>query len=165
MRRLKSFLGFSIIALTLLGLNSCQDKDERLAYYLDGIWEGTVISGSGNYDATIEFVQEGFYDNYGYGYEWDTGWNHGNTTRTYFEWYVQNRNIYIHYQDMAHGEYVVMDYDRLPRSPAEGVMLSGAFYDDYSGDWLADFRLYKVRNHDNYYAKEGAFDKDAVIPE
>ena len=165
MRYKSFFLSLCAAVLMLSAFTSCQDKDERLAYYLDGIWEGYIVNGTDNYDATIEFVQEGFYDNYGYGYEWDNGWSHGLTTRTYFEWYVQNRCIYIHYEDMPRGSYIIMDYERLPRSSAEGVMLVGSFLDDYSGEWLADFRLQKVRNHDDYYGKEGAFDKDAIIPD
>ena len=166
MRHITVFSRLAFALLVLFTISSCQSKDERLAYYLDGFWQGVIIDGSNeSFDTTIEFVQEGFYDAYGYGYEYDTGWTHGRTTRTYFEWYVDHRNIYIHYDDMAHGTYVVMDYDRLPRSSAEGVQLTGSFIDDYSGEWLADFRLRKTHNHEDYYAKEGAFDTDAVIPD
>lgn len=164
MKRISSLLGLLMTVALTLSLSSCQDNDERLAYYLDGIWQGYITDGYENYDVTMEFIQRGFYDSYGYGYEYDTGWSRGRTTRTYFEWFVENRYIYIHYNDMPHGTYVVMDYDRLPRTSAEGVTLIGQFVDEYSGAWLADFRLHKVRNHDDYYAKEGAFDKDAVIP-
>lgn len=165
MKRFTSIITIALALFTLMSVTSCQSKDERLAYYLDGIWEGYIIGNGKTYEATIEFVQEGFYDAYGYGYEWDTGWSHGRTKRTYFEWYVQNRNIFIHYEDMAYGTYIVMDYDRLPRSTAEGVTLNGAFIDDYTGEWLADFRLRKMYNHENYYTKEGAFDPEAIPAE
>ena len=152
MKRFTTNWTLVLMAVLSFSLMSCQDDDERLAYYLDGVWSGIITDDVQNYDTTIEFVQDGYYSTSGYGYEYDKGWSYGRTKETYFEWYISNGNIYLQYEDAPH-DYIVMDYHSLPVSTELYERLFGVFRDSY-GYVIADFDLKKVSNHHNYYAKE-----------
>ena len=153
MKKLSAFLPMSLVVLLTMTVTSCQSDDEKLAYYLDGVWSGNILSGSRTYDATIEFVQNDYYSDYGYGYEYDSGWQYGRITKTYFKWWVRNGNIYLEYED-APGRYIVLRYNYLPTSNSLYVTMNGYFVDYDSGEPIAEFRLKKVLNHDGGYAKE-----------
>ena len=99
MKRFTTTWTLVLMAVLSFSLMSCQDDDERLAYYLDGVWQGNITTDSQDYSTTIEFFQDGYYATSGYGYETSKGWSYGHTTRTYFEWWVQDRTIILHYSD------------------------------------------------------------------
>ena len=159
MKRFTTNWTLVLMAVLSFSLMSCQDDDERLAYYLDGVWQGNITTDSQDYSTTIEFFQDGYYATSGYGYETSKGWSYGHTTRTYFEWWVQDRTIILHYSD-SH-RYIVMDCNWLPGSDRLGEVIEGYFVDYDKGYDLARFYLRKVYNNDNYYyAKENQHTED-----
>ena len=94
MKRFTTNWTLVLMAVLSFSLMSCQDDDERLAYNLDGVWQGTIETDNQTYSTTICFFQDGYYASHGYGYEYDSGWSYGRTTRTNFEWWVSGGYIY-----------------------------------------------------------------------
>ena len=152
MKKFTTTWTLALVVMFSFALMSCQDDDERIAYYLDGVWRGSITEDESNtlkrwYQTTIEFFQDDYYAVQGYGYETST-WSHGHTTRTYFEWWVRDKIIYLHYSD-SH-QYIIMECNRLPRTSKLYEELTGRFV-DYDTDYvMADFWLQKDFNHDEY---------------
>lgn len=153
MKRFTTTWTLVLMAVLSFSLMSCQDDDERLAYYLDGVWQGTITDDEQSYSTTIQFFQDSYYSAQGEGFEKSTGWSYGHTTRTHFTWWVQNRTIYLQYSGSR--RYIVMECNWLPGTSSLGEELIGRFLDYDTGYDMADFYLRKVYNNDYYYyAKE-----------
>lgn len=158
MKRFTTTWTLVLMAVLSFSLMSCQDDDERLAYNLDGVWQGTIETDNQTYSTTICFFQDGYYASRGYGYEYDSGWSYGRTTRTNFKWWVSGGYIYLQYEDSPNQ--IIMDYDELPYSSNIGERLNGYFVDYYTGYDIARFYLRKMHNNDGYYAKENQHTED-----
>lgn len=140
-----------LLIVTALTFISCQDDDEQLAYYLDGVWEGMIEDGQQRYDTTFKFYQEGgIYSSHGYGEEYDSGWRAG-TSYVGFDWSIRNGDIAIVYRNNPNYEIhnVYIDYDQLPASGNIGARFSGYMVDARSGQRVASFYLIKTGNWDD----------------
>jgi hypothetical protein len=149
---MKKIFTLALLAVTVLvTLSSC--RDDEIAEDLAGIWEGEVAQAYflNRYSTAVDYqsVDIEFYKNpyryaQGDGIEYDyTGYDrHGNcyyyVSRFVYE--VRNGRIYMDYDDRTR---VVIS-----RYSLSGSRFSGTFNDYYSGEYLADFDLYRV---DGYY--------------
>ena len=150
---MKKIFTLALMAMTVMvTLSSCQ-RDEEIAEDLAGIWEGEVAqtyfvnrySTAVDYQSVdIEFYKNPYRYAKGDGIEYDySGYDrHGNcyyyVCRFVYE--VRNGYIYMDYEDDTH---VVIS-----RYSLSGTRFSGTFNDYYSGEYLADFDLFRV---DGYY--------------
>lgn len=174
---------FSIIAAVACCsmFTSCVDDDTEEARVLYGQWQGnwgmyyTTIDPYGNevtfdsYDTDIEFIQEGSYKSYGYGYQVDY-YRRGPYERisSRFNWSVNNGVIYITYPRNPEYNTTIRDY-----------RLSDNYFTGYFDNGTEAFRLQKLVNYDwssyyeydyyewpavfdwyEYYAKERQIDLD-----
>lgn len=146
MKKLTSFLAFAMIAIMSFTFVSC-DEDQEIAFELDGTWEGVVYDNYGKrFDVDFRFRQDGF-SRHGKGYEYDYGAYH---PYIYFEWSVENGNIFLDYEDNTH--VVISDY-RLGRG-----YLDGRLQQTRNGWRVGDIHLTKVSNNPydsgyDYWAK------------
>lgn len=147
MKKITTKWVFVIMAFFML--TSC-DKDQEMAYYLDGIWHGTIRDSRDMYDVTMEFIQSGMFSSSGYGYEKDCSWS-GHVSRVRFDWTVGNRNIYLRYSD---GTRFVMECDYFPKYARTGENFRGRIYDERSKADVADFILTKIYLHDDRSNKQ-----------
>lgn len=133
-----------LMAAMTFTFTSCDDEDEEIAYSLEGVWKGSIVSGYynryGDYresytDTQIEFYNDPYSYASGSGREVDYNRN-GWTDVVYFDYAVRNGNIYLDYED---GSRVAiykwgMYYDTF----------EGEFHDYRTGEYLASFKLYYV---------------------
>lgn len=149
---MKKIFTYAFMAMTvLLTLSSCHD--DEIAQDLAGIWEGEVAqsyfvnrySTAVDYQSVdIHFYKDPYHYAQGDGVEFDySGYDRYGNIYYYesrFVYEVRNGRIYMNYDD---GTRVVISHYSL-----SGSRFSGTFNDYYSGDYLADFDLYRV---DKYY--------------
>lgn len=141
MKQMKKISASLFLIVLMMSLSSCTSEDQDIAYYLNGDWAGYVVDGSKEYSVNMTFIQENgnYYATSGYGYEYSS-WGYFHATRTRFQWFVENGNIYLYYED---GTRIIVDYDRLPGSSRD-ERFSGYFIEERSGTELARFNLIRV---------------------
>lgn len=144
MKKLTTIMMMLLFAATTITFTSCETDDEDIAYSLEGVWKGSIVSGYynryGDYresytNTQIEFYNDPYHYASGSGREIDYN-RYGWTDVVYFDYTVRNRNIYIDYED---GSSVAIYNWEMYNDTFEGE-----FHDYYTGEWLASFRLYYV---------------------
>lgn len=148
MRKISTLYTMALLLTAAFAFSSCSNDDEDMAYYLDGVWKGSIYDGNQVYDATLEFEQRNgnYFSTSGYGYEEDCTWT-GHVSRTQFRWYVRNRFVYLDYG--PDGVYI-LDCSNFPNSSFIGEHMSGKIWHERSQEHVANFRLRKKYNHSDY---------------
>lgn len=133
--KIKNLLRVSLLGVWLMAMFSSCVRDEDVAYYLAGVWEGTVDE----YSVTMEFYQDDVYTSSGTGWEIDRGWY--SMSKAPFRWWVKDGDIYIQFDDRSNRR-VVMD-GNIPLARTDDYM-RGYFVDYYTGERLAYYNLRQV---------------------
>lgn len=145
-----------ILMMAVFMFTGCS-KDQELACYLDGYWEGLITDANDEYSVTIEFVQRNGFAKSGWGYEKDCSWT-GHVSKVQFDWEVKDRLIYLRYHD---GTNFVYECDWFPGNGRIGENFRGTIYNERNKERVANFYLYKRYNHDDngYYFNK----QDSVV--
>ena len=144
----KFYAKWIVAIMAIFVLSGCS-KDQEMAYYLDGVWNGYIASRE-TYNVTMEFVQNGIFSSSGYGYEEDCKWS-GHVSRARFRWNVSNRYIYLDYDD---GTHFVMDCDFFPKYARVGEIFQGTIYETRTKEDVARFSLKKIYLHEDRSNKQ-----------
>lgn len=110
----------ALMLMSVLTFTSC-DSDEMDAYNLDGDWYGDLNaiyydrsydygSSEDGYYTKMSFFKNDKYGGTGYEYDYpkDTQYYYSSgVSRVSFEWYVQNGNIFIKYEDTQWKTFVI----------------------------------------------------------
>lgn len=140
----KIFNLVALLGIMTLMLTSC-NRDERISWTLDGIWEGEVATEYFSHrwqevvvqyqSVDIEFYADSW-GGRGRGIEYDyTGYDTYYACEFYYE--VRNGRIYLDYDD---GSRMMIDRDYY----LTNRVFEGNFCDYRTGEFVASFKFYKV---------------------